>query len=380
MTINRRELIVTGFLATMSTAAFSAKSMAQAVFAPRPAGWRTFDIVTLLEVSTAGAPAQAWIPVPSRNELDDWFRTVDNSAISNGQHTLWRDSKYGATLMHVQWNGSQPKGTIEVTSRIRTQDRAVDLLMGSRVDPLPDKDHRRYTTSTDQTPLDGIVKQVSDQIVAAGRSQTDIEKVRAIYDWIVDRTYRDAKVRGCGTGDIAAMLRSENLGGKCADLNALFVGLVRAQGIPARDIYGIRVAASSFGYKSLGANSTTITKAQHCRAEVHLERFGWVPMDPADVRKVILEEPPGNLTVDDPRVVAAKHALFGAWETNWMAYNTAEGLMLPGAKAGKAQFLMYPEAETIAGRLDCLDPDTFRYTITSAEVSVPNLRSQPLFV
>jgi len=370
MTINRRELIVTGLLATMSAAAFSAKSMAQAVFAPRPAGWRTFDIVTRLEVSTMGSHAQAWIPVPSRNEFDDWFRTVDNSATSNGQHTLWRDPKYGATLMHIQWNGSQPKGTIEVTSRIKTRDRAVDLTMGTTADPLPDRDRRLYTTSADQTPLDGIVKQVSDQIVVAERSQTDIEKVRAIYDWIVDRTYRDANVRGCGTGDIVAMLKSGNLGGKCADLNALFVGLVRAQGIPARDIYGIRVAASSFGYKSLGANSSTITKAQHCRAEVYLERFGWVPMDPADVRKVILEEPPGNLTVDDQQVVAAKQALFGAWETNWMAYNTAEDLMLPGAKAGKAQFLMYPEAETIAGRLDCLDPDMFRYTITSAEVSV----------
>jgi hypothetical protein len=30
---------------------------------------------------------------------------------------------------------------------------------------------------------------------------------------------------------------------------------------------------------------------------------------------------------------------------------------------------MYPQAETAAGRLDCLDPDTFRYTITAREVS-----------
>jgi len=30
---------------------------------------------------------------------------------------------------------------------------------------------------------------------------------------------------------------------------------------------------------------------------------------------------------------------------------------------------MYPQAETAAGRLDCLDPDTFRYTITAKELT-----------
>ena len=30
---------------------------------------------------------------------------------------------------------------------------------------------------------------------------------------------------------------------------------------------------------------------------------------------------------------------------------------------------MYPQAETAAGRLDCLDPDNFKYTITSKELT-----------
>ena len=67
----------------------------------------------------------------------------------------------------------------------------------------------------------------------------------------------------------ASCSRSGNLGGKCADLNALFVGLARAAGLPARDVYGLRVARSEFGYKSLGAGAEIVTKAQHCRAEVY---------------------------------------------------------------------------------------------------------------
>lgn len=107
----------------------------------------------------------------------------------------------------------------------------------------------------------------------------------------------------CGTGDIRAMLETGNLSGKCADLSSLFVGLARSVGLPARDVFGIRVADSRFGYKSLG-KSGDISKAQHCRAEVWLSGFGWVPVDPADVRKVVLEEKPG-LSLGDPLVLAA---------------------------------------------------------------------------
>jgi hypothetical protein len=102
---------------------------------------------------------------------------------------------------------------------------------------------------------------------------------------------------------------------------------------------------------------------------VFLSGFGWVPVDPADVRKVVLEEPPGNLALTDAKAMAARKALFGSWENNWLAYNAAHDLVLPGAKGPKLEFLMYPQAETASGRLDCLDADTFTYGIASRELS-----------
>jgi thiol-disulfide isomerase/thioredoxin len=70
------------------------------------------------------------------------------------------------------------------------------------------------------------------------------------------------------------------------------------------------------------------------------------------------------------RLVTARKALFGSWEGNWLAYNFAHDLVLPGAKGPELEFLMYPQAETAVGRLDCLDPDTFKYTITAKELNV----------
>jgi transglutaminase-like putative cysteine protease len=188
----------------------------------------------------------------------------------------------------------------------------------------------------------------------------------------VENTFRNPKTRGCGLGDIRFMLETKDLGGKCADLNALFVGLARAAGLPARDVYGIRAAKSELGYKSLGPSTEIVTKAQHCRAEVHLGGYGWVPVDPADVRKVVLEEPPGNRPLDDEMVRKARARLFGSWEMNWMAYNFAHDVALPGASGAPIGFFMYPQAETADGRLDCLDPDGFKYEITSKETTVAN--------
>ena len=228
-------------------------------------------------------------------------------------------------------------------------------------------DLKFHTAPTELIPTDGIVKETSDKVTAGAKS--DIDKARLIYEWIVDNTFRDPKTRGCGVGDIASMLKTGNLSGKCADLNALYVGLARAAGLPARDVYGLRVAPSKFGYKSLGAGTEVVTKAQHCRAEVYLDGFGWVPVDPADVRKVVLEEPPGKLALDDAKVVAARKALFGAWEMNWLAYNAAHDIALPGGKGPKLGFLMYPQAEIGGERIDCLDADAFKYVITAKELT-----------
>lgn len=360
MYLDRRTLLKAGAAVTLTA---GLPRFASAAFNPQPGAWRTFDLVTRLEIAKPEGKTQAWVPVPAVNEAD-WFKSLGSQWTTNGTAALKRDAKYGAEFVHVEWKDGEAAPAITVTSRIATRDRNVDLGKSGSAQ-LTAAERKHYTEGTDLIPTGSIVKETSDKIVAGAK--TDVEKARAIYEWIVDNTQRNPKTRGCGIGDIASMLKTGNLTGKCADLNALYVGLARSQGLPARDVYGIRVAPSKFGYKSLGAGSELITKAQHCRAEVHLAGIGWVPVDPADVRKVVLEEPPANLALNDPKVVDARQKLFGAWEGNWLAYNFAHDISLPGATGPKLGFLMYPQAECGPNRLDCLDPDTFKYTITAKE-------------
>lgn len=335
-------------------------SLARAAEAP----WRTFEVTTRAELSSA-APAGIWLPVPTVNT--DYQKVLSTAYTTDGKAQIMQDPKYGAGILVAQFTGDQ-KPVVELTTRISTRDRSIDLNAPASDIRLDSAERQHYLAGTELIATDGVVRQTAQEITKDAK--TDLEKSRAIYEWIVDNTYRDPKVRGCGVGDIKTMLETKNLGGKCGDLNALFVGLARSVGIPARDVYGIRVADSSLGYKSLG-KSGEITKAQHCRAEFFLTGHGWVPVDPADVRKVMLEEN-GGLPVTDVKVEAARKRLFGSWEMNWIAFNYAADVQLPGDPKGKVGFFMYPNA-TInengkAERVDSLDPDHFKYKITSREI------------
>jgi transglutaminase-like putative cysteine protease len=336
-------------------------------FTPRPDnGWRVFEIVTRIEVPASDGPTQVWVPLPNVSE-DGWSRPLGNlwSGNASGMY-LATDPVYGAAMLHATWPAATAAPALEVISRCATRDRAVDLAHGGTAQPLPPAERALYTRATALLPTDGIVLDTAREITRGARNDED--KARAIYDWIVTNTFRNPKTRGCGLGDIRAMLETGDLSGKCADLNALYVGLARAVGVPARDVYGVRVADSRYGYKSLG-KSGDISKAQHCRAEVWLERAGWVPVDPADVRKVALEEPPGQLQLTDAKVVTARNTLFGAWEMNWLAYNFGHDLRLPGSQGPEVPYLMYPQGENRAGRFDSLDPANFRYTLTAREIA-----------
>ncbi len=294
-----------------------------------PEAWRTFDVTTSVQVLKPSGTTRIWIPAA----------LVSPTPF---QKTLANDFKAEGGTAKLIESSADSLGII-----------AAEFPAGVKL-----------------MPTDGIVRATATEITKG--SNTDVEKARAIYEWIVENTSRNPKTRGCGLGDIRFMLETKDLSGKCADLNALYVGLARAAGLPARDVYGIRIAKSEMGYKSLGTSSEIVTKAQHCRAEVYLSGYGWVPVDPADVRKVVLEEPPGNRPLDDEMVKKARARLFGSWEMNWMAYNFAHDVALPGSGSASLGFLMYPQAETADGRLDCLDPVNFKYEITSRETASTN--------
>jgi transglutaminase-like putative cysteine protease len=362
--MNRRDFLRSAGLASATLVLSNPRELLAKGQAPE--GWRTFDVTTRAEVLKPSGPTRVWLPAALITNTPFQRTLVNKFRAEGGTAEMVQSKADGLGIVAAKFPaGVRP--VLTLTSRIELKNYAVDLSTSARSVNAERTELEHFLRPTKLIPTDGIVKQTAMEITRA--ANTDVEKARAIYEWIVDNTFRNPKTRGCGVGDIRWMLESRDLGGKCADLNALYVGMARAVGLPARDVYGIRVAKSEFGYKSLGASSEVVTKAQHCRAEVYLSGHGWVPVDPADVRKVVLEEPPGNLPLDNEMVTKARARLFGSWEMNWMAFNFAHDVALPGSSGAPIAFLMYPQAETADGRLDSLDPESFRYQITSREVA-----------
>jgi transglutaminase-like putative cysteine protease len=361
-----KNMVAAAAAASLPAITFAQNSpAAEHKFAPQAGTWRSFEVTTRVNILKPQGVTRLWLPIPSVNT--DWQKSLGSVYSSNGKTQITSDGRYGAQMLYVEFAENEAKPFVELTCQVQTQNRSVDWAhpQAASEDPAA---LRYWTQPTHLLPTDGIVRKTALQAIRGAR--TDVEKAQKLYDWVVVNTFREPKVQGCGEGEIQTMLETGNLGGKCADLNALFVGLCRSVGLPARDVYGIRLAPSAFGYKQLGGNPASLQGAQHCRAEVYLKHFGWVAMDPADVTKVMRQETPEWIkSPNNALVTPVNKALFGSWEGNWMAYNTAHDVTLPHATGSRLGFLMYPIAETAAGRLDSYAPDDFKYQISAREIA-----------
>lgn len=351
--MKRREFLR---LAAM-TPLFTAAPQVLAEAGGMAAEWRTFELTYEVDVSQHKGAGRLWLPLPQN--AGDYQRVLAVSWKGEAQAALRWDDTYQAPIFAAQWGENDGGRLVTVTARVATRNRnmAPATRQLQRMDAAA-----LYLKPTEHMPVDGIVAETAAKIVKG--IKTPDARARAIYEWIVDNTFRDPKTRGCGLGNIKAMLETGNLSGKCADINSLFVGLARAAGIPAREFYGVRVADSA-QFKSLG-KSGDISKAQHCRAEYFSPRHGWVPVDPADVRKAVLEE---KLALDDAKIVALRKRLFGFWEMNWVGFNYARDFTLPAKTGEPLPYLMYPYAEFDDTQPDGREPTDFKFRLSSSQLA-----------
>ncbi|MGB7799907.1 transglutaminase-like domain-containing protein [Buttiauxella sp.] len=316
-----------------------------------------------------------WIPVPE----DTAFQTLlDLSFKGNYQQArLNANNAYGARMLFVTWPDSAGTQEIQVSMTIETRDCEVfkdntlaDWTLPGQDAVIPNE-IKPFLLATPHIPVDGIVKETALKIT--GDEKAPLKQARLIHDWVSTHMHRDDTVIGCGTGDVGEILKTGKLGGKCTDINSVFVALCRAVGIPAREMFGIRLGASrklgQYSKKAFGSADeqgvAKINGGQHCRAMFWLAGFGWVPADPADVTKMRLTEKKEN---GDPAVKAVNDYLFGNWEMNWVGFNHARDFALsPAAEQGDVNNLGYPYAEVDGDPLNFYDPVAFSYEFVSTE-------------
>lgn len=293
-----------------------------------------------------GKKAQLWIPYPitDRNQTITDIH-VDGNYSSSGVYT---DSKFQTPMLYARWDSGEKTRKLKFTFEVKRQE------IISR--PFPEKetawdpaDYALYLAATRLGPIDGEVKKLAEKITTG--QTTVLGRARAIYDWVCDNTFRNPETRGCGIGNVYRLLKEP--GGKCVDISSIFVALARAAGVPAREILGIRQ-----GQKP----AEDISKWQHCWAEFYLPGHGWVSVDPADVRKMMLKQ---NLTLSDTKTVEYRKYFWGGLDPYRIKLGEGRDLALNPPQSGPlVNYLMYPFAQVGDKTLDWLDPETFKYKIT----------------
>ncbi len=320
-------------------------------------GFRLFEVTTSVDLAEKQKAAQLWLPM-FQSVADQQRAVATNWEAAHASVRIDHDPVFGAPVLHARWREGERPRQLKLVQRVAVRDRSP----ADKGVHATSKEQKFWSTSATLAPGPLARKQASEIV---GELREPQAKARAIYDWVVAKTWRDSSIAGCGTGDVEAMLRKQSFGGKCVDINGLMVSLCRAAGLPAREVYGLRLAESK-RFKSLGRKGD-VTSAQHCRAEVYVDGSGWLAVDPADVRKAVLEE---KLPVDSPQIKQLADTLFGSSEANWAGYNSATGIKLARAPLPpNYNFLMYACTMTSDSVAACLDAANFTYQIRSTEIT-----------
>ena len=341
-------------------------AVARASALPPKQKWRSYQLTYQVTLPASGKVAKLWLPLPDASDTSYQFTQGNNWSGKATATAFYMLPGTQSQVFFALWQKGEER-TVRVSSIIKTADRTVDL-SSYRVPAnvsIP-QNIKRYLQPTKYIPLDNAIKKMAQTITSQANAHTPLQQARTIYDWVIDNVAYDTSGRGQGSGDLRSLLsRKENFSGRCVDIHALFVGLARASGIPARIQYGIRISDSVLN-KNLG-KSGDISTSQHSQAEFYLAGLGWVPVNPSDVARVMAAE---SLLHHHDSISQLREKLFGSWEMNWVAFNEKENVDLGTTKASaainKLPFFSYPYAE-IDGRLqDSLEPESFSYKITSA--------------
>ncbi len=302
-----------------------------------------------LSAQEAGKEVRLWIPYP----VSDEDQLIDNIQIFGdyNESSVYTDRKNQTPILFARWDKDAKSRKMTISFQAERQE-VMRKDFPSREACWDQAAFKPYLGATRLGPIDGDVKKLALKITKG--KKTVLAKAKAIYDWTCANMYRDPDTRGCGTGDVCALMAKP--GGKCTDISSVYIALARAAGVPAREIFGLRLGKKT---------EEDITGYQHCWVEFYMPGYGWVPVDPADVRKAMLVE---NIKLDDPKTAEYRSYFWGGIDPYRIKLSVGRDVTLNPQQSGEPlNTFGYPFAQVGNRTIDWLDPASFKYKFTFKE-------------
>ena len=222
----------------------------------------------------AGA-VKVWVPVA---QSDAYQKILDLKVKSPYPYQILEDKQYGNKILYLSIAKpltEKVEFEIQYDVAVQGEERTYgDLEKMGLSHPQVEKareEMRLYLVSQKVLVITGKVRGIAAQVTQG--KQSNLEKAKAIYDYVIGYMKYDKTGEGWGKG--STVYACEVGKGNCTDFHSLFIAVARAAGIPARFKIGAQIpmdqAEGVIGY--------------HCWAEFYLPEVGWVPVDTSEAWK-----------------------------------------------------------------------------------------------
>ncbi len=278
---------------------------------------RTFDFTyeAVVRVPDDAGEVRVWIPYPTDDEAQDVEVTKLDAPYPVRIDT---EPEFGNSIAYLEVDDPQAS---EIPITLEARVKRTEKL---RKDPPADagkgetpEEVEKWLEPDRLVPLDERIREISREVTEG--KETDLAKARAIYDYVVETMTYDKSGEGWGRGDIYWACDART--GNCTDFHALFTGLNRAAGIPAKFAIGFPIPPDR-GHGEIGG--------YHCWAEFYLADYGWVPVDTSEANK-------------HPE---KKEYFFGAHDENRVEFSEGRDVVFePEQNGDPANYFVYPYVE-----------------------------------
>jgi len=270
------------------------------------------------DVPAGAREVRLWAPFPPNNESQQISNIVVRSDVPT---SVDREEEFGNRILSLDVERPDGKPVrvemqFDVTRTERTNSAVVEDRPVRR-EPADEKIADRWLARDRLVPIDGKIRELAEQ-VTLGR-QGRLEEARAIYEHTVSTLKYDKTGTGWGRGDILYACDAKR--GNCTDFHAVFIGLCRARGIPARFEIGFSIPTDAPAGEIAG---------YHCWADCYVPGYGWIPVDCSEAQK-------------HPE---RREYFFGSQDADRVALSTGRDIQLvPEQQGERLNYFVYPYAE-----------------------------------
>lgn len=266
-------------------------------------------------------------PVRRSGLLDIWSpvipdtpyqRVLDLEVTAPGPWQIHRESEFGNLIFHCRI-AIPVQAAIEVHFRYAVERLPLSHpLDAAAVQPVSTPQLFARTLGEERfVDINDKTRTLAREIV--GGETNLLAQARLLYEHVTEAMAYDA-VQQSWKGSTEHTLTCSV--GNCNDIHALFISLARSLGIPARLVLGQALEPPPPGQEGCELCG------YHCWAEFFAPGLGWIPVDASCACKY------------------GKHALFGALESNHVAWSTGRDILLaPPQRGPRVLFFAGPYAE-----------------------------------